>query len=273
MVTTSINPNVFSPFFKVKKMILILRISFGLPLKPMNDAFNQFQFNYFFELLRHAFYLCIIIGGFIYTLRVHIIRTGQWNPWVAMAHDVSLIGLTELDLAVLMAFQLANIFSNTCFFFSFKNSNANLNNLVRYLTNLNEEIYNISESMNRTFTTKSKSPYKKLFVTFIISLLAAGLYTSCWSTVLTAASTEYLPKYEHVAFCVVLFVLYVINIYPPSAAAADFVVSHLVYETRDGFDKFKCMIKLRNKACEIDKSRGNSRHLYLGMENHALVVR
>lgn len=273
MVTTSINPNVFSPFFKVKKMIFILRLSLGFPLKPMNDAYNQFQFNYFFEFLRHAFYLCIFAGGFVFTLRVHIMRTGQWNPWLATVHDVSLIGLTELDLAVLIAFQLANIFSNTCFFFSFKNSNLNLNNLVRYLTNLNEEIYDISESMNRTFTTNTKAPYTKLAATFILSLFSAGLYASCWSTVLLAASTENLPKYENIAFGVVLFLMYAINIYPPMAASADFVVSHLVYETRDAFDKFKEMIKLRNKACGIDKSRRNSSLLNFCMKSHDLIVR
>ena len=100
------------------------------------------------------------------------------------------------------------------------------------------------------------------------------MYTACWShLILTTSSTENLLKPEKIAFCVIIFVINVVNIYPAMAMSAEFVVSHLMYETRDAFDKFRGMIKLRNKSWNTEQSEQNSEVSCLNIRDDVFVLR
>ena len=113
-----------------------------------------------------------------------------------------------------------------------------------------------------------------MLVTLIPSWFAAIMYTSCWANLILATpATENLHKSEQIAFCVIIFVLNVGNIHPVMAMSAEFVVSHLLYETRDAFDKFKGMIKIRNKSRNIEQSEQNSEASRLNVRSDVFMLR
>ena len=129
------NPNKypFSPFFKVKTVVFVLRwILLGFPLRSTNEAFTQFEFNPCLEYARLLLFM--LIPGtcmcYIFWIYEKITKTG--NPITAM--NQLELGFSGLDLTVLMSLPMVTILGNTVYFFSFKKAVKGTNKILRDCT-------------------------------------------------------------------------------------------------------------------------------------------
>ena len=235
-----INRDTFSPFYKVKKILLALRLPFGFPLKPTNEAFDQFAFKPCLEYSRLALALCIQIGCFGYIAYIPMKQSNIWNPWKAVHHYTNRFGISDMDYAVIILIPILQMFCFISYFLSFKNANVGLNKILGLLIKIKEETYDTKMGMN---LYGNKLFWRFLFI-FVIFVLAVGLSTSCWSTIMLSDSST---KIDTVIFHFVSAIMSIINVYPFMAISADFLVIQLVDETSNAFDNFRLKIKSANK--------------------------
>ena len=254
-MSSNINNNQFSPFYKVRNLVSILRWMLGFPLKPTNEALNHFEFNPFLEYARHALFLCIPTVSTGYCAYVHMKQTQIWNPILAMRENITRVGISDLDLACMMSLSAINLVSNSIYLVSFKNRYFGLNRICNLLTEINQETWYAAEGSNFTSKSRNKMLYGRLIYIIGIFTLAVGMFASCWSAIIleNISDSENIiyetPITEKVFFCVFIIMLYGSYVYPPMGISADFVVCYLVNETKESFDKFKLMIKSRSKHC------------------------
>ena len=225
----------------------------GFPLKPTNEALNHFEFNPLLEYARHALFLCIPMLPTAYLAYIHMKQTQIWNPILAMMENITGVGISDLDFACMMGLPVINLVSNSIYLVSFKNQPFGLNRICNLLTEINKEIWDAAGGLKDTSKSQILILYGRLIYIIGIFTLAVGMYASCWSAVILenySDSGKLIHKLlltEKVLFCFFITIFYGSVVYPPMSISTDFVVCHLVNETKESFDKYKLTIKSRNK--------------------------
>ena len=237
---SGVNKDHFSPFYKVRKVLLAFRILLGFPLRPTNNAYNEFEFKPFLEYARLVLVLCISLVSFGYMSYLTMKDLDIWNPFEAMLLKSKLVGISEMDHVVVLVLPVLNIFLTIAYFLSFKTVLIGLNKTSGLLTKINEETYDTKLGMKLSYEV----PYWRFFFAFGIYAFAIGMYTSCWYDVLLSKAST---KLEKIIFCCVAVLNGSTCIYPFMSMSADFLVFHLVDETSAAFDKFRLRIKYTNK--------------------------
>ena len=245
-----VNQNPFSPFYKVKKVLWGLRWFLGFPFKPSNAAFNQFSFNPWLEYARYTLYIfipCLCLG---YANYLCMKAQNNGNPFTAMHAIFNRIGLSTLDMVVIFSVGVFNLLSNSLYLNSFRKGLAGINKISRYLTLVNEKLYGIRRGLNlTTHQPKCRQAYVFLALVCAIPAFASGMLAVFWyHALLNETPAQDISKWEKVAFCFANPIFNIFLMYPPMAVSADFIVCHLLKETKGAFDHFTQMMKPRNES-------------------------
>ena len=111
----------FSPLFRVKKILLILRWLLGFPLKARNQQFNEFKFYPILEYTRYATYLAIIFAANFYNMYSFMELAHLSNPLeVYKEYFITLLGFTMLDIFVIVTIPYITFISTAFYLNSFK---------------------------------------------------------------------------------------------------------------------------------------------------------
>ena len=155
------------------------------------------------------------------------------------------VGISNLDIAVLLCMPFTSLISNTMYFISFKNDHTGWNKMSKYLSNINEEIHNRLGKKASGFQDRPLIGYTKFFFLWLTDAFSVVLITVCWSTILN--SSENISNVEKIFFSLAqFFATFFSYVYPPVSYSADLVVSCLVLETKTAFDKFELLVKSWN---------------------------
>ena len=237
----------FSPFYKAKKLILALRWLLGFPLKPTNEAFNQFAFQPFLECPRLVLALSIPVVCFGYINYIAMKQLNIWNPLEAFQQYTNSVGISGLDFVVIMLLPLQSWILSIAYFFSFKNAHVGLNKILWFLTKINEEIYDMNRGMQFFYET----PFWRFIFILVIFVMAIGMYTFCWVSILLADSSTTM---EAIILYFAAALMSISNIYPFMSISADSVVVQLVNETSNAFESFRLTMKSAYK-CHRERRR------------------
>ena len=238
----------FSPFFKDRYQIVILRWFFGFPLKFIDDSFTCLKFIPILEYGRYGLYLVMVMLSLSYCSYVNMKRQQIWNFMSAMISMLKEEGISSLDIAVLLCMPFVNLISNTMYFISFKNDHIGWNKMSRSLSNINEEIHNRLGKKASGIQDRSLIGYSKFFFLWLTDAFSVVLLTICFST--TLISSENISNVEKIVFSLAQSYGVFCYIYPPVSYSADLVVSCLVLETKTAFDKFELLVKSWNMTPE-----------------------
>ena len=91
----------FSPFYKVKKELWVLRHIFGFPLIATNDGFDDFKFNPWLEIFRYLIFWILFCCSSSYGFYTSYKCTNELNPMHSLEKVWGGIGLSFLDVGVL----------------------------------------------------------------------------------------------------------------------------------------------------------------------------
>ena len=229
-------------------------------MKPTNKELNHFEFNPFLEYARHALFFCIPVLSTAYCSYVNMKQTQIWNPILATIENITRVGISDLDFVCMMSLPMINLVSNSIYLVSFKKDHPGINEICKLLTKINEEIGALAGVSNFTSKAKSSLLIRRCIFFFGIELVGVGMYASCWSAIILGNYSDEASLMEKILFCVSITINYGACVYPIMGVSADFVVSHLVNETKDAFDKFKLMIKSRNKVHGYGRYERNLNH-------------
>ena len=243
------NKQMFSPFFKDRYQIVFLRWSLGFPLKFTDNSLTGFKFSPALEYGKHALYLGMVLVCLSYAAYSQMNRQKTWNFMSAIVSMLKEVGISDLDIVVMSCNPFVMITSNSFYFMSFKNDHTGWNKMSESLSNFNEEINVYLGKKISEFRDRSLIGYTRLFGIWLTEMFSVIMITVCWSTVFNSSElTEGISNAEKILFGLAQFINAACYIYPPGSYSADLVVSCLVYETKEAFDKFELLVKSWNAA-------------------------
>ena len=130
----------FSPFFKVRRILLFLRWPFGFPLKAKNIAFNEFVFQPCLEYTRYSLYICCFFLTGFYLSYLPIKENNIESLLEAKTKVMESHGYTLLDICVIYTIPYTTLMSSFFYFTSFKKAVTSISKVCSYLTSLNKEL-------------------------------------------------------------------------------------------------------------------------------------
>lgn len=230
-------PQSFSPLFKIKKILLILRCFLGFPLKGGNEEFNEFVFRPVIEYPRYAVFIILYFGPQFYNLYVFTADNPSKNMIeISISYSEVALGYTALDLMIVMWIPIVCLTSATFYLISFKKKTSDINHICLEMTMVKELL---SDVLIKTGDSNKKSKMNislRLFISALI-IWPVILVLYCGSMYLTM-STVFVNE---VSFAQPQMWLVMINdlissfcwIYPTIAMSADLVTCHILEEMGD----------------------------------------
>ena len=258
-----------SPFQKVRKLTIYLRLFFGFPLSLIENTIDQYNFHNVIESVR---YILFNIGSGlngVYTVYFQYKATKIVNPILSMKEVFRGIGFSGLDIGALLIISVINHLSNFIYFISFKRTAVGLNKTLRYLTRINEELHTYLSDKNRVFRRNNISCfylYFRLFTLEIIAVLTSGMLSYSWTKLFFKKYSSLFTTGEKVTFSVSMFMHCLFSTYPPMTKSSDFIVCYLLEETKNAFGCFKVAMtsttKLHNENESVCWLSGSSFRLH-----------
>ena len=132
------NKKIFSPFFEDRHQIKYLWWSLGFPLTFVDHSFTCLKFSPVLEYGKHALFLFMVSLGFAYSSYAQMKRQQTWNMTSAMLGILKEVGISNLDIGVLISIPFVNLISNSIYFMSFKTDHPGWNRMSRSLSHMNE---------------------------------------------------------------------------------------------------------------------------------------
>lgn len=257
----------FSPLFRVKNILFILRCVCGFPLTPTNEEFDHFEFRTWFETLKQVLYLASVAFTIGYMTFLHMKNKDTKNPFKAMIEDLSPIGISSLDLGVVLTLPMTGCISNMMYFLSFKRHHLKLNKLFRLLRDVREKLHTTKRGCNLLCRKYSILYFARFIFVTSMAALAIGMLISYWSNVIfTAFTFKAMSSTDRLMYCVLVTAMYILTIYPPMATSTDVLVWHLLHELGEAFVEFKQLIKSRNELDLISQRSKHSRNRIRDLE-------
>ena len=257
----------FSPLFRVKNILFILRCVCGFPLTPTNEEFDHFEFRTWFETLKQVLYLASVAFTIGYMTFLHMKNKDTKNPFKAMIEDLSPIGISSLDLGVVLTLPMTGCISNMMYFLSFKRHHLKLNKLFRLLRDVREKLHTTKRGCNLLCRKYSILYFARFIFVTSMAALAIGMLISYWSNVIfTAFTFQVMSSTDRLMYCVLVTAMYILTIYPPMATSTDVLVWHLLHELGEAFVEFKQLIKSRNERDAISQRSKDSRNWIRNLE-------
>ena len=257
----------FSPLFRVKNILFILRCVCGFPLTPTNEEFDHFEFRTWFETLKQVLYLASVAFTFGCMTFLHMKNKDTKNPFKAIDEDLSPIGISSLDLGVVLTLPMTGCISNMMYFLSFKRHHLKLNKLFRLLRDVREKLHTTKRGCNLLCRKYSILYFARFIFVTSMAALAIGMLIYYWSNVIfTAFTFKAMSSTDQLMYCVSVTALYILTIYPTMATSADVLVCHLLHELGEAFVEFKQLIKSRNELDAISQRSKHSRNWIRDLE-------
>ena len=110
----------FSPLYRIKRALIILRWCLGFPLKARNIGYNELIFEPFVEYIRYLFFLFVFVISFS-SLTCPMVRTNNIDL-IFKRHEQYLIsiGFTSFDILVAFTLPFMSMLSTSLYLNSFR---------------------------------------------------------------------------------------------------------------------------------------------------------
>ena len=240
----------FSPLYRIKRILIILRWGFGFPLKARNIEYNELVFEPFLENIRYLFFLFIFFISFS-SVTCPIVRSNNLGSFFNRHQQYfKSVGFTSFDILVAFTLPFVSILSTFLYFYSFRKHAQNISKISLNLTNINKEISNLFENQKISSTCISFSRSVRLISSgIIIAVLIQITELIIWFIAIQdgVLSTMLPTDAEKVIGTIAFLISNGCWVYPSIAMSADLITCHLLQEIGEAFEKWNTILKIYNK--------------------------
>jgi hypothetical protein len=79
---------VFSPFYRIRRTLVLMRWTLGCPLKPKNDSFAEFKFVTWVEIIRLFFLILMLVICHLYWVVIFLSFDGNLEGLIDFYNDL-----------------------------------------------------------------------------------------------------------------------------------------------------------------------------------------
>ena len=235
----------FSPFFRVRNILRVLRLLFGLPLAPDSCEFITFTFKARLEYLKLAILMlsiCIVwtVPPLLFWSPRQNNNTVNYEDFVN-AHRV--YGLSEFDFALVVFPSFVNEVSIICYFVSFKNGCRNISDICESLNKLRNDIVMLDatrkkKSDNSNFLDDGACKMLILSHSQVLSFLGGSIVLIATHTILFSGQHSFfdgiLQDFKYAILVVNGITLSLLG-YPLICCTAEFITVYLLNDVAKDF--------------------------------------
>ena len=185
------------------------------------------------------------------------------NPFESLHKLSKSFGFTLLDVLVIVTIPYINIISSFFYLLSFKTEASSISKVCLYLTDLNKELYALSDSTlikwKQSFLTKS---LKLVIFAFCIKgiVLIFNIMAFLWALKNDIFSNVLMENDQKLLYPIAVVIHLYCCVYPSIAISADFVTCHILNEVGETFSLWNTLLKdIRYKGDRQLIRNGNKR--------------
>ena len=236
-----------SPFFKVRRILTLLRLLLGFPLKPQSKEFCEFSFIPGLEYLRYMLYMSIGFSTSGFMIFLYMKNGNASNPFIVQHNAYSSIGLSMLDMIVIQCIPFISYVSSFFYLKSFKKATSSINKVCLRLSLLNCELKQLIYSPKKSQAKQKNSSLKLLFLGIALTLVVTIFYLCATLGLIFEGvlGERFIRKEEITPFAIAVALNCVTWVYPILALSSDFVVCHLLEALEESFLSWNQMLKLK----------------------------
>ena len=246
MADSNLPEHQFSPFYRVRRILIILRLCFGFPLTSRNVAVTEMSFQPCKEYTRYVAFLSFFIASISFVM-FKIKELKNLESYVETFHHYfEGIGFTVYDSIMFHSTPYLNMISTVFYLYAFRNNFVKINKICTKLTVINKSL---NQLMNKNGIPSKgfvrEKSMRVIILGIIFSILIQSTHVAIWSFalengVLGSSTTSIWEKY----LVSIAFVIY--NIcwtYPCIAMSADFIAYHILNEIKHCFENWNRIFK------------------------------
>ena len=242
----------FSPLYRVRKVIFILRWCLGFPLKAKNVAFDEMLFRPCVEYAR----FCAFLLSFAVSISFVLFKVKESNNLesfgAAYNYYYRVVGFTAYDSIAVLSAPYTNMLATVFYLIAFKNNVSSINKICLKLTIANRSLHQLITENG--ISVKWSCLERSLRI--VISGTAITMLIHVTQAVLFSISADFIHADTSTSEkCLIYFAFMIYNIcwvYPCITMSADFITCHLMNEAKDAFEIWNKIFKhlcKKNNAC------------------------
>ena len=127
--------NVYSPFYEIRRTLVLLRWTFGFPLQAKDGSYTEFKFVLWLECLRY-FVVCLIPAmTWVYWAFVLLIVDGNLENFITLHMEwFDVISPNKIDQALMLLLVVNGVIMSFSYFLLFKLNTQTINNFCTEVT-------------------------------------------------------------------------------------------------------------------------------------------
>ena len=226
----------FSPFYEIRKALMLFRFTFGFPLQDKNDTLTGFRFVGWLECLRLLPLIILPLSGILFFIILSSIHgqffsikdvvNSSYETYSTNAIDIFLSLVWPFGSVILSIFQVVN------FKDSVKHFNCLIKEVIEIKTMLIGGLTNTKDiPSKKTFLSRERNSSKIVIYGQICNTLVAFFFGVWFYNVLLGTSKQSIfQKFGfgyYWSFCLVFAISFFFSLYGPMACTAEFLICHL----------------------------------------------
>ena len=241
--------NQHSPFFKVRKTLLLLRYTLGLPLQIKDNRYTEFRFVTWLECLRFFVY-CLILNSWLINLSgICLLVDGTVENYMQLLKDsYRLTSSSVIDQSSTASVNMLALLLLFVYPILFKNNAHEITSICKEMLDLNTNMNSASQQVK----PKKKKCGMSMEISERMVIYGQSLnMTGCilwvvWYYDLVMSLPQDHSLYNYLSnpnlgpFCGAIGLFF--NIYGPLSCAAEFVICHMINSLTNLFENWKAIL-------------------------------
>ena len=246
--------NIYSPLYKVRIPLNILRCMFGFPIQAINETFTRFRFSNLWESIRLVLFLSMFLLEFVIMFGLLLIVDGNLSNVQRIKLDCwNNFSTSKIDHIALFIVIAIGVISSFVYLFVFKHSTPLINELCEEMNDMKLKLSTITNEngLERQSIGSCVANSTKTMVLGQILCLSTSILFGCWAyLILQPIAYEGVFMRYGIYFPLIFPVIYAIEtyyrLYGPITCSAELFCDQIINSITDLFDDWIKAFTSRN---------------------------
>ena len=255
---------VFSPFYNIKRTLMLMRVSLGCPLQPKNDSFTEFKFVIWMEIIR--VFVVIFMTGMLHLFWVVIFLSSDGNVkrLIEFYNDIyKYYSTSTLDQLVTVLWILVTWIKTFSYFLFFKKCIKPFNTFCQEFCISKSKIANL---LRKNFPECQQKCWKKItnsekLIMYgqILNLIATTLFT-IWYHIVTNKTKNGPIIYKtwaglEVFATLVYFVQIFFTLFGPMCCTVELIICEVIGGLSEMFEDWQRILRCKIAVIELEENK------------------
>ena len=249
----------FSPFYEIRKALMLFRFTFGFPLQDKNDTLTGFRFVGWLECLRLLPLIILPLSGILFFIILSSIHGQFFSIKDVVNSSYETYSTNAIDIFLSLVWPFVSVILSIFQVMNFKDSAQHFNCLIKEVIEIKTMLIGDLSSTKdippkKTVHSRERNSSKIVIYGQICNSLVAIFFGVWFYNVLLITSKQSIfQKFGfgyYWPFCLVFGISFFFSLYGPMACTAEFLICHLIDTITNLFRDWKLSLDDNQKFAQ-----------------------